>query len=97
MARPRFSRRPQAGEAVTVESLQAENDYLAGVIAELEKRLPTDEELAYLRNRKEQDDHAAWVVKTLRANAPWLIALLSMAGTAVYWMLTHTVTIKDAR
>lgn len=91
---PRFSRRA-ADAPLTVEGLQAENDYLASVIAGLEKRLPTDEELAYLRNRKEQDDHAAWVVKVIKANAPWLMALLSMAGTLTYWLLTHSVSIKD--
>ena len=80
-------------DAALAELLR-ENDYLADVIAEMEKRVPSAEEMAYLRNRKEQDEHAAWVIKLLRANAGWIFVLLGVIGSAVYWFFTHTISIK---
>ena len=95
MPKPRFSRR--ITEKATLEELQSENDYLAGVIADLEKRLPTDEELAYLRNRKMQDEHANWTIKLIKANAPWVLTIIGAVGSMIYWLLTHNISIGDKR
>lgn len=74
--------------------LQRENDGLANMIASLEARMPTEEDMAYLRNRRELDERSAWVWQVIRQHAPWLLAIGSAFGTAIYWFLTHTVTIK---
>jgi len=75
------------------ERLRAENDYLAAQLAKLEAAMPTPEELAYLRRRKEQDERAAWALQVIRSNAPWLIGIGTAIGSAVYWFLTHTISI----
>ena len=74
--------------------LQRENDHLASALAALEARMPTDEEVAYLRNRREQDERSAWVWQVIRQHAPWVLGIGSALGTVLYWFLTHTITIK---
>ena len=83
--------RPPVSDALTLA--QRENDALAAAIASIEARMPTDEEMAYLRNRKNLDDHAAWLLKFIRTNAPWATVLCTAVGTFVYWALTHTISI----
>jgi hypothetical protein len=73
--------------------LQRENDHLATALAKLEERMPSDEEVAYLRNAKEAAERSAWVVKLIRSNAPWLFVLLSAIGSGLYWLATHTISI----
>ena len=75
--------------------LQRENDHLAAALSSLEDRMPSPEELAYLRNSKEAAERSAWVIKLIRSNAPWLFVLLSASGSGLYWVLTHTITIGN--
>lgn len=75
--------------------LQRENDHLANALASLEERMPTAEDMAYLRNRREQDERSAWVWQVIRQHAPWLLGVGSALGTVVYWFLTHTVSIGN--
>lgn len=79
-----------------VARLQRENDHLANTLAAIEERMPSEEDMAYLRNRREQDERSAWVWQVIRQHAPWLLAIGSAAGTVIYWFLTHTVTIKSS-
>jgi hypothetical protein len=79
----------------TAARLQRENDGLANMIASLEARMPTEEDMAYLRNRREQDERSAWVWQVIRQHAPWVIGIGSAIGTVVYWFLTHTITIRS--
>lgn len=69
--------------------LQGENDTLVDQIASLEARLPSAEELAYLRNRKIADERASWAWQWLRANVPIISAVCGAAGAAIYWIATH--------
>ena len=71
------------------EGMQRENDSLTDQIASLEARMPTDEELAYLRNRKLADERASWAWQWLRANVPIISAVCGAAGAATYWIATH--------
>ena len=64
-------------------------------LAEMESRMPTAEELAYIRNRMVQDQHAAWLIRWLRANAPWVLAIVSALGVGLWFLLTHKVTVED--
>ena len=73
--------------------LQRENDYLAERLSAMEQCMPSPEELAYLRNRKEADERSAWVIKLIRSNAPWLFVLVSAIGSGLYWVATHTISI----
>ena len=66
-------------------------------LAEMESRMPTAEELAYIRNRMVQDQHAAWLVKWLRANAPWVLAIVSAAAAGLWFLLTHKVTVENSK
>lgn len=83
--------------AAALAAAMRENDYLAQVVTDLEQRVPTSEEMAYLRNRMEMDEHAAWVVKVLRANAGWVFVLLGLVGSAIYWAFTHSISIKGSQ
>ena len=70
----------------TLEELQKE-------IEELQKLLPTAEEMAYLRERKAADDSAAWMWKTIKTHAPWVFPLASGIVGGLYWVLTHTISV----
>lgn len=72
-------------------------DYLAAELTRLEAKLPTDEELAYLRNRKEADEHAMWLVKQIRAHAPWVMVVLGSLGSATYFLMTNAVSITPKK
>lgn len=71
------------------EGLQHENDSLMALIASLEARMPTDEEVAYLRNRKLADERASWAWQWLRANVPIISAVCGAFAAAIYWIATH--------
>ena len=73
--------------------LQRENDHLAAALAALEARMPSVEEVAYVRNRMAAEEHSAWAVKIIRSNAPWIFLLLSALGSSAYWLLTHEIKI----
>lgn len=78
-------------------TLERENEYLAGEIAKLEsemqKRLPSEAEMAYIRERIRSDENAAWLWQQIRKHAPWVVTLGSLVGTAIIWLVTHTINI----
>ena len=76
-------------EDVELARLLESNEDMAAEIINLRRRLPTDEEMAYLRNRKEADERAAWAWKMLRTYVPWLTSIGAAVGTAAYWLVTH--------
>ena len=69
--------------------MQGENDMLVEQIASLESRLPSAEELAYLRNRKLADERATWAWRWLRSNVPIITAVCGGFAGAIYWLATH--------
>lgn len=73
--------------------VMAEKDALAAALASLEERVPTSEDLAYLRNRREQDERASWAWHVIRKHAPWIAGLTTALGSGLYWLLTHNVNI----
>ena len=93
---PKFSRRVHVTDPdAAFEELQAENDALMAQIAILDARLPTPAEMAYLRERKAADENAAWLWRTIKTHAPWVSVVLSMFGTAAWWLSTHVITIGN--
>ena len=90
----RFSRRVHVTDPdAAFAELQGENDSLVEQIASLEARLPSAEELAYLRNRKAADDNAAWLWRSIKKHAPWVSIVGGAFSSILYWLVTHTVTI----
>jgi hypothetical protein len=94
----RITRRTHVTDpAAALDEALRENDVLAGAIAELQANSLTSEEHAYLRRKKEADDNAAWLWQTIRTNAPWATVVCSLVGSALYWVLTHTIQIGGPR
>ncbi len=58
-------------------------------IASLDARMPSLEEITYLRNRKLADERASWAWQWLRTNVPILAAVCGAMGAAAYWAVTH--------
>ena len=75
-------------EAVVAE-LHRENDALMAQIAAIDARMPSTEELAYLRNRKLADERASWAWQWLRTNVPIIAAVCTALGAAAYWLANH--------
>lgn len=76
-------------EDVDMARLLEANEDLAAELLAMRRRLPSDEEMAYLRNRKEADERAAWAWKMIRTYVPWLASIGTALGTAAYWLVTH--------
>lgn len=76
-------------EDVELQRLLQSNEDMAQEILALRRRVPTDEEMAYLRNRKEADERAAWAWRMLRTYVPWVTSIGAALGTAAYWFVTH--------
>ena len=94
----RITRRTHVTDpAAALDEALRENDVLAGAIAELQANSLTSEGPAYLRRKKEADDNAAWLWQTIRTNAPWATVVCSLVGSALYWVLTHTIQIGGPR
>lgn len=84
----RFSRRAHVTDPdAAFAELQGENDSLVAQIASLEARIPSKEELAYLRNRKEADERAAWAWQMVRKYAPWVTTVTGVLGSGAYWLV----------
>lgn len=94
----RITRRAHVTDpAAALDLALRENDALAEAIAELQANALTAEEHAYIRNRKEADDNAVWLLQLIRKHAPWVVVLCSMVGTGVYWLATHTIQISGPK
>jgi len=65
-------------------------------LAEMERRMPSEEELAYIRQRKVADERASWAWQTLKMYAPVVGPILTAIGVAIWWLLTHSITIRNA-
>lgn len=76
-----------------IESLQRENEYLAEAIARLEERMPSDEDLAFLHQRRIEAERVAWMWSTLRRHAPWVITIAGMVGTGIAWLASNSINI----
>ena len=73
--------------------LQAQIEYLAQVITDMEESMPTPGDMAYIRSRRLADERASWAWQTIKVYAPWVTVIGSALGSVAYWVLTHTITI----
>lgn len=90
----RITRRTHVTDpAAALDQALRENDVLASAIADLQTNALTAEEHAYLRRKIAADENAAWLWRTIRTHAPWVTVACTMAGSALYWLLTHTIQI----
>jgi hypothetical protein len=76
---------------------EAQLNYLSTVIQRLEESMPSSEEMAYLRNRKLADERAGWAWHMVKAYAPWIATAGTAIGGALWWLLTHTVTVQGPK
>jgi len=81
--------------------MRRENQFMAHEIGEmhremeeLRKRLPTPEEVEFLREKKRADENAAWMWRMVKTHAPWVSVIGTMIGSGIYWLATHTITIS---
>lgn len=72
---------------------QREIDYLVNQLSILEKQIPTAEDLAYLRRKREEDDRVAWLVEKFKRWFPTAALVCSAIGGAVWWLLTNSITV----
>jgi hypothetical protein len=80
-----------SGKPITERQL----DYLVDQLALLEKHIPSDEDLAYLKRKREEDEHATYVVQMIKKHFPWIAIVGSAIASGVYYLLTHTITISN--
>jgi hypothetical protein len=66
---------------------------IAEQLDDIKKRLLSDDELKYLRERMEQDARASWLWKQIRTWLPWVATTISVIGSGIYWIATN-ITIK---
>ena len=98
MTESRITRRTHVTDpAAALDLAMRENDVLAAAIAALQANALTNEEHAYLQRRKHADDNAAWLWQTIRTHAPWATVVCTMIGSALYWLVTHTIQIGPPR
>ena len=62
--------------AAQMESLREQNRFMAGRIAELETRLPSEEEARRLRDLIKADDRATWLWSTMKVWAAWITGIV---------------------
>ena len=90
MSETRISRRAHVTDpAAALDEALRENDVLAAAIAELQASALTPDEVAYIRNKKEADDRAAWAWRMIRLYVPWATAVCGALGSGAYWLVTH--------
>jgi hypothetical protein len=70
-------------------------EYLLRQIELLEKQIPSPEDIAYLQRKREEDEHAMYVVQMIKKHFPWLAIVGSAIASGVYYLLTHTITISN--
>lgn len=73
--------------------LQRENDALATMLASLEERMPTNQELEFLRAAKLQSERASWFWQMVRLYFPWVVSIGGAIVSAAWWVASH-VSIK---
>lgn len=90
MPETRITRRSHVTDpAAALDEALKENDVLAAAIADLQACTLTSEELAYVRNKKDADDRAAWAWRMIRLYVPWITAVCGALGSGAYWTVTH--------
>lgn len=77
-------------------------DYVARMIERIESQVPSAEDLAYLRRKREEDEHIGHVKRYLREHWPRLAFAASVAAAIVTgvvkglaWFATHRITITN--
>jgi hypothetical protein len=64
-------------------------DYLEKALSLAESRMLSEEEIAYVRNRKQADEHATWAWQQIKTYAPWVVSVVGAVGSGAYWLVTH--------
>lgn len=78
-----------------LEELHKENEYLADAIARLEQRMPSDEDLVFLHQKRIEAERVAWMWATLRKHAPWVITVAGLIGTVIAWLASNSINVTQ--
>jgi hypothetical protein len=68
-------------------------EYLASELSRIEKLLPTQEELEYLKGRTKDAQNFQWLRDKIRTFAPWMIPIAGAIGAAFVWFASNTINI----
>lgn len=73
-----------------------DRDELIRLVLDLRSKMPTAEEMAFLRNEKQQRERYAWAWAVIRQYAGWLVVVGSVAASAIVglakgitWVVEH--------
>jgi hypothetical protein len=55
----------------------------------LKQQIPSAEDLAYLRRKREEDQHMTWIWAMTKKHFPWVAAVITVGGSAIVYVLTH--------
>lgn len=61
----------------------------------LRKQMPTAEELQWLKERKLDDERAAWLWQQIRKHAPWVGVVAAMIGGGLAWLVNNSVHVTS--
>lgn len=70
-------------------------EYLLGVIERLEKQVPSAEDVAYLKRKREEDEAISYLWGLIKKHAPWVATVSALIGSAVAYVLTHNFHITN--
>jgi hypothetical protein len=68
-------------------------EYLALQMEQLEKRLPTPEQAAWLAQRTKDAENLRWLKGQIRAHAPWLLPVFGVLGAMFVWFSSNVISI----
>ena len=71
--------------------MRRENEFLMMQIEELKRRIPSDDELAWMRATRREQENAAWAWQQIRKHAPWVLAVATTIGAGLAYLAGHNV------
>lgn len=83
-----------------IDDGEGEREELLRLVLELRRKQLTDEELAFLRNKKQTEERYSWAWSVIRQYAGWVVVVGGVVGSvavalakAIEWIVAH-VSIK---
>lgn len=78
-----------------VPATERQIEYLMRHIERLERQMPSEEDMAYLRRKKQEDEHVTYLWALTKRHAPWVAAVAAMLSWAVTYILTHNFHVSS--
>ncbi len=77
------------------EERQRQIEELAKMLSALEERIPTEQELAWLRERRIEAERVEWLRAQIKRHAPWVLTVSGIVGGVVAWLVNHSVHVTS--